>query len=140
MGTFHDTSSPKYPEGDGLAEASVRIIKKLRKKAASNEAQVTEKCNTLKSLKVYTEDGRVLLRNRRDLPKTRELFPVPRATSDFHDHDENTSSSKVSPPTLASNNVAPPSQAANSEIQDGAVRQYHKRSGREARPPKDYTI
>ena len=33
---FHDTSSPKYPKGNGLAEASVKIIKKLLKKASSN--------------------------------------------------------------------------------------------------------
>ena len=36
MGIFHDTSSPKYPKGNGLAEASVKIIKKLLKKASSN--------------------------------------------------------------------------------------------------------
>ena len=34
---FHDTSSPKYPKGNGLAEASVKIIKKLLKKASYND-------------------------------------------------------------------------------------------------------
>ena len=34
---FHDISSPKYPKGNGLAEASVKIIKKLSKKASSND-------------------------------------------------------------------------------------------------------
>ena len=34
---FHDTSSPKYPKGNGLVEASVKIIKKLLKKASSND-------------------------------------------------------------------------------------------------------
>ena len=29
--------SPKYPKGNGLAEASVKIIKKLLKKVSSND-------------------------------------------------------------------------------------------------------
>ena len=33
----HDISSPKYPRGNGLAEARVKIIKKLLKKASSND-------------------------------------------------------------------------------------------------------
>ena len=31
------TSSPKYPKGNGLAEDSVKIIKKLSRKATSND-------------------------------------------------------------------------------------------------------
>ena len=218
---FFHTSSPKYPKGNGLAEASVKIIKKLLRKASSNDedpylavlahrttpgndgrspaeklmnrqprsnlpiinkpvkenqvkpenkwynanarnlpelkigdtvriqgnktwdrkAQVTEQCNTPRSFKVKTEDGRVLRRNRRDLLKTRESY-VPRETSDFYDHDESTSSSKVSAPTQAASSETPPSQAANSEIQDGPIRPYYTRSGREVRPPRrfqDYT-
>ena len=36
-GFFHDTSSRKYPKGNGLVEASVKIIKKLLKEASSND-------------------------------------------------------------------------------------------------------
>ena len=62
--------------------------------------------------------------------------------TDFYDHDESTSSSKVSAPTQAASSETPPSQAANSEIQDGPIRPYYTRSGREVRPPRrfqDYT-
>ena len=34
---FHDTSSPKYPKGNVLAEARVKVIEKLLKKASSND-------------------------------------------------------------------------------------------------------
>ena len=84
-----------------------------------------------------TEDGRVLRRNRRDLLKTRESY-VRRKTSGFYDHDDSTSSSKVSPLTQAASNEAPPSQAVNSETQDGPIRSYYIRSGREVRPPKRF--
>ena len=214
---FHDTSSPRYPKGNGLVEASVKVIRKLLKKASSNnedpylgalahhttpgndgrspeeklvnrqprsnlpiinkpakksqvkpenkwynanarnlpelkigdmvriqanktwdrKAQVTEQCNTPRSFKVKTKDGRVLHRNQRDLLKVRESY-VPRETNDICDHDESTSSSKVSPPTQAASNETPPLQAANSETQDGPIRPYYTRSGREVRPPKRF--
>ena len=204
VGIFNDTSSPKYSKGNGLAEAGVKIIRKLSKKASLNDedpylavsahrttpgndgrspaeklmnrqprsnlpiinkpskesqvkpenkwynanarnlpelkigdtvriqgnktwdrkAQATEQCNTPRSFKVKTEDGRILRRNRRDLLKTRESY-VPRETSDFYDHDESTSSSRVPPPAQAASSETSPSQAANSETQDGP---YYTRS------------
>ena len=81
-----------------------------------------------------TEDGRVL---HRDLLKTRESY-IPRETSDFYDHDKNTSSSKKPPQAQAAGNVASLSQAANSE----AIRPCYTISGSEVCPPKrfqDYT-
>ena len=96
-------------------------------KTWDRKAQVTEQCNTPRSFKVKTEDGRVLRRNQRDLLKTKESY-VPGETIDFYDHDESTS-----PPTQAASSEIPPSQVATSEIQDGPIRPYYTRSGREVR-------
>ena len=45
---------------------TIRIQGTEQRRTWDRKAQVTEQCNTPRSFKVKTEDGKVLLKNRRD--------------------------------------------------------------------------